>query len=111
MSGTALEKRWGQPSESLSPDHPAWELEAHYLALGLQNYICTFSPQRILLGGGVMEQTHLFPLVRKKLQALLNDYIQAEAIVDRIESYVAPPALGKRAGVLGAIAMARQIAP
>jgi fructokinase len=95
---------------SLPPDHPAWELEAHYLALGLQNYICTFSPQRILLGGGVMEQTHLFPQVRQKLQSLLNRYLNSPAILGEIDRYIVPPTLGARAGVLGAIALAIEAA-
>lgn len=108
--GPALEERWGQSAETLPPDHPAWELEAHYLALGLQNYICTFSPQRILLGGGVMEQAHLFPQVRQKLQSLLNGYLNSPAILEEIDRYIVPPSLGARAGVLGAIALAIEAA-
>jgi fructokinase len=108
--GPALEERWGQPAETLLPDHPAWELEAHYLALGLQNYICTFSPQRILLGGGVMEQAHLFPQVRQKLQNLLNGYLKSPVILEEINRYIVPPSLGPRAGVLGAIALAIEAA-
>ena len=56
-SGPAMEKRWGTKAESLPPDHPAWDLEAHYIALALRSFICTLSPQRIILGGGVMQQT------------------------------------------------------
>ncbi|MGD8792500.1 MAG: ROK family protein [Anaerolineae bacterium] len=105
-SGTAIEKRWGQRAESLPADHPAWALEAHYLALGLVNFICTLSPQRIIMGGGVMAQPGLLPMVRQQVQVLLNDYIQSPAIQDEIEAYVVPPGLGNRAGVLGAIALA-----
>ena len=104
--GPALEERWGRPAATLPPDHPAWELEAHYLALGLQNYICTFSPQRIVLGGGVMEQSHLYPRVRHNVQDLMNGYLQSSAILEDIHRYIAPPRLGRRAGVLGAIALA-----
>lgn len=105
-SGPALERRWGQPAETLSPDHPAWALEAHYIALALHNYVCMLSPQRLILGGGVMEQRHLFPLVRAELQRLLNGYIQSPALKEGIDAYVVPPALGARAGVLGALALA-----
>ena len=108
--GPAIRARWGQPAETLPPDHPAWALEAHYLALGLVAYIVTLSPQRIMLGGGVMAQTHLFPLIRKEVQALLNGYIQSPALLDQIQDYIVPPALGNRAGVLGAIALAQDAA-
>jgi fructokinase len=108
INGPALEKRWGQPGETLPLDHPAWELEAHYLAYGLVNFICTLSPQRIILGGGVMEQLHLFPKVRQKVRDLLNGYVQSPAILDRIEQYIVPPGLGNKAGILGAIALAER---
>ncbi|MBE7550738.1 MAG: ROK family protein [Anaerolineales bacterium] len=107
-AGPALQGRWGQRAETLPLDHPAWEIEAHYLAYGLVNFICTMSPQRIILGGGVMEQAHLFPLVRRKTQELLNGYVQSPEIIERIDRYIVPPGLGNRAGVLGAIALAGQ---
>lgn len=106
VSGPALEARWGQRAETLPPEHPAWDLEAHYIALGLATWICTLSPQRIILGGGVMRQAHLFPRIRAQVLALLNGYIQAPEILDRIAEYIVPPALGGDAGVLGAIALA-----
>lgn len=109
-AGPALEGRWGQPGETLPPDHPAWPLEAQYLALGLVSLICTLSPQRIILGGGVAEQPHLLPLVRRDVKALLNDYLQVPEITGRIDEYIVPPRLGDRAGVLGAIALAQQVA-
>ncbi len=109
VNGPALAQRWGQPAETLPPDHPAWELEAHYLALALVNFICTLSPQRIIMGGGVMDQAHLFPLIRKKTLALLNNYVQSPEILERIEAYIVPPGLGNQAGVLGAIALAEKV--
>jgi len=108
--GPALEKRWGQRGETLPPDHPAWPLEAHYLALGLVNFICTLSPQRIIMGGGVMEQVQLFPLVRREVGQVLKGYIAAPAILQEIDQYIVPPGLGDRSGVLGAIALAQQVA-
>jgi fructokinase len=105
-AGPALEARWGQPAATLPPDHPAWPLQARYLALALVNFICTLSPQRIILGGGVMNQTQLFSLIRTEVQQLLNGYVQAPEILDHIDDYIVPPALGSRAGVLGAIALA-----
>ena len=107
-SGPAIEQRWGAPAITLPPDHPAWDLEAEYLALGLENLITAISPQRIILGGGVMQQPQVFPLVRSKVQQLLNRYVQSPEIIENIDTYIVPPALGGRAGVLGAIALAEQ---
>lgn len=107
-SGLAIERRWNSRAESLPPDHPAWELEAHYLALALTTYICTLSPRRIILGGGVMTQQHLFPRLRVQVQRRLNGYVRAPAVLEEIDSYIVPPALGAQAGVLGAIALAME---
>lgn len=105
-SGPAIEKRWGQPGERLPVEHPAWALEAHYLALGLVNWIYTLSPQKVILGGGVMQQAQLFPLIRRDVQTLFNGYLQSPVILKNIDEYIIPPALGKRAGVFGALALA-----
>jgi fructokinase len=95
----AIEARWAKAPHELPADHPAWELEAHYLALGITNLTLALSPQRVILGGGVMRHEALYPLVRDKVTALLNGYVEAPEIV--------APALGARAGVLGAIALAQ----
>ena len=104
-AGPAIGERWGQPAFELPADHPAWELEAHYLALALRSYICTLSPQRIIMGGGVMEQPQLFPLLRQKTIDYLAGYVQSPAILERIDSYIVTPGLGNQAGVLGAMAL------
>jgi fructokinase len=96
--GPAIEQRWGKRAENLPVDHPAWRLEARYLAAGIVNIVCTLSPRRIIMGGGVMEQDHLFPMIREEVATLLNGYVNAPEI--------GPPALGKNTGVLGAIALA-----
>jgi len=108
-TGPAMRDRWGQPAETLPQDHPAWELEANYIALALHTLVCSFSPQRIILGGGVMQQSHLFTLIRKRLLKSLNGYVRSP-ILDDIDHYVVAPGLGTRSGVLGALAMAQQIA-
>jgi fructokinase len=108
-SGPAMEKRWGQKAETLPPDHSAWELEAHYIALSLQSYITTLSPQRIIIGGGVSTRDFLFPMIREKVKETLNKYVQAPEVGENIDEYIVPPGLGSRAGMLGAIALARQL--
>jgi fructokinase len=107
-NGPAMEKRWGARAETLPPDHPAWALEAEYLALAQVNLICVLSPQRIIMGGGVMSQAQLLPLIRRRVQELLNGYLRFPEVLNDIDNYIVPPALGARAGVLGAIALAMQ---
>jgi fructokinase len=108
-SGPALQARWGESAEGLGPEHPAWALEAHYLALAIVSIVCTLSPQRIILGGGVMTKRQLFPLIRREVVELLNNYIRAPEIVDRIDEYVVEPGLAERSGSLGALALARGV--
>lgn len=109
-TGPSLEARWGTKGQALPPDHPAWNLEAHYLALGVTSLVCALSPRRVILGGGVMKQASLMSLVRRETQELLNGYIQMAEITERIEQYIVAPELGDNAGVLGAIALASAVA-
>jgi fructokinase len=99
-AGPAIEARWGCAGQLLPNVHAAWDLEAEYLALGIANFTCTLSPERIVLGGGVMQRQELFPKIRARVAGLLNGYIQPPDLV--------PPKLGTRAGVLGAILLAQQ---
>jgi len=107
-AGPALEERWGQKAETLPLDHPAWELEAHYIALALASFVMTFSPQRIVIGGGVGGRDDLLPVIRRNVQTFVNGYVQSPMITQAIEEYIVPPALGGRAGMLGAIALAQK---
>jgi fructokinase len=107
-SGTAIEKRWGEKAEDLPVMHPAWELEAQYIALALTSYIYTLSPQKIVIGGGVVQRASLLPLVRQKVKVLINDYLQSMDITQNIDDYIVLPGLGNRSGVLGALALAEQ---
>jgi fructokinase len=109
-AGPSIEARWGQKGETLPPEHPAWDLETDYIAAGLMNLICILSPERIILGGGMMQQSHLFPMIREKVTALLADYVQSPAILEGIDTYIVPPALGNQAGILGGIALAERAA-
>jgi fructokinase len=108
-SGPALKARWGIPAEQLPADHPAWELEARYLAFMLANIVLTLSPERIIMGGGVIKVPGLLEMVRQDLGSILNGYVQSEQILTNIEQYVQYPGLGDRAGVLGSIALAQTI--
>ena len=103
-SGPAIERRWGLSPRLMTPDHPAWELEAEYLAMMCANVILTLSPEVIVLGGGVMQQAHLFPRIREKTLALLGGYVASEYVSkEGIDAYIVPPALGVNSGVAGAL--------
>ncbi|HUA17729.1 MAG TPA: ROK family protein [Bryobacteraceae bacterium] len=97
-AGPAIEARWGLAGHLLAASHPAWDLEADYLALGIANWTCMLAPERVILGGGILRHRELLPMVRKKMANLLNGYLALPEIVR--------PALGEKAGVLGAIALA-----
>jgi fructokinase len=109
-AGPAVERRWGRKGEQLEPDHRAWEIEAYYLAQACVNAILYVSPEKIVLGGGVMKQRQLYPLVRREVKRLLNGYVRHEAVLDRIDSYIVPPQLGGNAGLCGALALAMEAA-
>jgi fructokinase len=104
-AGPAVEKRLGQKGETLPDDHPFWDLEASYIAQAVVNYILSLAPQRIIIGGGVMQRSNMFPTVRRKVQKLLNGYVPHPMILNRIDEYIVPPALGGRSGMLGSIAL------
>jgi fructokinase len=106
-SGSALHARTGRPAENLAADDPVWELEARYLAFGLLCITEILSPQRIVVGGGVASQSHLFDRMRRHLVGLNNGYIARPALGDGVSDYVVPPGLGGEAGVMGALELAR----
>jgi fructokinase len=105
-SGEAIAQRWGVPPADLSDEHPAWALEAEYVALGLLSIVCVASPHRIVLGGGVMQRSPMLPSVRTRLRDLVGGYLDTRSLAQDIDRYLVAPALGDRAGVLGAIALA-----
>ena len=107
-SGPAIEKRWGVSARDLPEDHPAWALEASYLAQVCADAMLAFSPEKIILGGGVMHQSFLFPMIREKTVRLLNGYIPVPAVEAGLTDYIVPTGLGDNSGILGAWLLARQ---
>lgn len=109
-SGPAIAARWGADPARLPDDHPAWELEARYLALGLLAIVSIVSPDRLIVGGGVLARAGLLAAVRAQMRELAAGYPATPMLARRIDEYVIEPALGRRAGVLGAIALAQSSA-
>lgn len=106
-AGPSLGRRWGVAGAELTPDHPAWEMEAYYLAQALMNYVLILSPQRIVMGGGVMKQQQLFPLIHKNLKDMLAGYVSHPSLNENIAQFIVSPQLGDNAGLCGALALAK----
>ena len=105
-TGVAIEKRWGVPAAQLPSEHIAWDIEAEYLAQMCANTIVILSPKKIVLGGGVMHQVHLFPKIRRRTQELLNGYVANDTILHDIDNYIVAPGLGDNAGAAGSLLLA-----
>ncbi|MFC0469029.1 ROK family protein [Halalkalibacter kiskunsagensis] len=104
-SGSALEARYNlKGSEIQEHQREIWELEGQYLAKAIMNYSLVLGPEKVILGGGVMKQTMLYPIIRKELSRLLNDYIT----IDKMEDYIVAPSLNDEQGIKGALALASE---
>lgn len=106
-AGPAIMERWGKPAAELAGQEEVWELESYYIAQAVTNYILTLSPQKIILGGGVMHQKQLFPQIRRKVAGMLNGYICHDAVLGGIDRYIVPPALGEDPGIKGALMLGK----
>ncbi|WP_304511199.1 ROK family protein [Desemzia sp. RIT 804] len=103
-AGPAIEGRFGKKGHLLADQKEVWEMEAYYLAQALVNYTLILSPERIVLGGGVMKQQQLYPLVRQRFAELINDYVQ----VPDLKEYIVAPGLGDNAGIIGCLLLAAE---
>ncbi len=104
-AGPALEARWKMKGVSIPEDHEAWKIEAYYIGQAVANMILTVSPKKVILGGGVMKQRQMFPMIREEVKRILNGYVSADAVTENIEQYIVPPGLGDLAGLTGALAL------
>ena len=104
-SGPAIERRWGRKGIELSEISAVWELEAYYIGQAICTYICTLSPERIVVGGGVMHQPQMLPLIRQEVQRQMHGYIRGKGM-DKLEEYIVPVSLNDNQGVLGGVQLA-----
>jgi fructokinase len=105
-SGPSIERRWNKKAYELEDNAKVWELEAYYIAQGIVNYILTLSPHKIVLGGGVMHQKQLFPLIRNEVARLLNGYIKTSQM-EELDRYIVPASLQDNQGIMGCIQLAK----
>ena len=108
-SGPAIEKRTGVKGAELPQDHQVWKFVSYYLAQAICGSIYMLSPEKVVLGGGVLNREHLFPMIREDVKRLLNGYIKAERL-DNIDSYIVPSALGGDQAVMGCLKLAYEAA-
>lgn len=110
-SGPAVQARWGAPADQLGDQrHDAMAIEAFYLGQLVVAATSVLSPHRVVLGGGLMHVDGLLEATRRSTEELLAGYLDAEALGNGLTRYIVPAGLGDRAGVLGAIALARRAA-
>lgn len=107
-SGPAIEARWGKKGHELEDKFEVWEMAADYIAQSLMNYTLILSPKKMILGGGVMKQKQIFPLLHQKVAEKLNGYVQHPNLAEKINEWIIPPGLGDEAGIKGALALADQ---
>jgi len=100
-SGPSMESRWGDEASKLSKSHEAWEKEAELLAHGLINIIANHSPDKIIMGGGVMSQKHLFPMIRSNVGKVWNNYTPLVPL----SNLISEPGLGIDSGIIGSISL------
>lgn len=101
-AGPAIEARWGAPAKELADRPEVWDLEAYYLAHALTSYIMILSPQKIIMGGGVMHQTQLMDKVRAYVKEMINGYLVTKELED-LENYIVLPSLDDNQGIMGAL--------
>tara|TARA_Y100000588_G_scaffold294407_1_gene314298 strand:- start:489 stop:1361 length:873 start_codon:yes stop_codon:yes gene_type:complete len=101
-SGHSIEARWGISPPEIPESHEAWEKEAVLLAEGIVSIIANHSPDRIILGGGVMNQRHLYSLIRHKTSNLWNNYTP----LGSLSQLIVEPGLGLDSGIVGSLIMA-----
>ena len=104
-AGPAIEERWGKKAVELADRDEVWELESEYIAQALSSFILTLSPQIIILGGGVMHQMQLFPLIREKVVKQLNGYLNTKEL-ENMDKYIVPASLNDDQGIMGAVKLA-----
>lgn len=103
-AGPAIEARWGVKGDQLVDKGEVWEMEGYYIAQALMQYIVIISPKKIILGGGVMKQKQIFPIIYKHLEKMINGYVD----LPPLEDYIVSPGLGDNAGITGSLMLAQE---
>lgn len=106
-SGPALKGRWGIAGENMDPDHPAWALQAQYLATLCVNLANFYVPEKIIFGGGVMQQPFLPAMILERYLSLMQGYMQ-HITADAGEDFIVASPLQGNGATRGALLLAGQ---
>lgn len=106
-SGPSIEARWGAKAVDLADREEVWDLEADYIAQACEIYVTCYSPQKIIIGGGVAHQEQIFPLIRSKFARYLNGYLSTKEL-DDLDTYIVPNSLNEKQGILGCLELGRR---
>ncbi len=98
-SGPAIRARWGCELSSLPPDHPGRDIIAGYLGQLAAAIVLMHSPQCIVMGGGVMGDELLLPLVRRAMHDYLGGYLPPLRGPAAFDAYLRAPELGAHSGI------------
>ena len=103
-SGPSIEKRWSKNPEKIPDDHMAWDIEGYYLGVLCVNLTLSYRPDRIILGGGVMNRGCLFKKIRQNYKFLMGSYLEQNLPLDK---FIVPAHLTNDSGVVGALLLAK----
>ncbi len=107
-SGPAIAARFGKPLDQLADATAAVDIIGYYLGQLAATCILLLSPERLIFGGGVMQQQALYPVIRQTVSRLINGYVGIGATDTALQQLIVPPGLGEHAGIAGALALAKQ---
>lgn len=105
-AGPSLEARTGIKGQELPEDHPIWGIQAYYIAQALMNYTLTLTPEKIILGGGVMNQEHLLQKIRQQFTEQMAGYMETP----EVNEYIARWALPNQSGIIGSLLLGKDAA-
>lgn len=105
-AGPSLEARTGAKGQTLMENHPVWDIQAYYIAQALMNYTLTLAPERIILGGGVMNQEHLLDKIRQQFVNQMAGYMETPEVGD----YIVRWGLPNQSGILGSLLLGKEAA-
>lgn len=107
--GPSVLARYGAPLSELPKDAAIWTILADYLAQLCFTITLVAAPDRIVMGGGVLTDHAIFPLIHAALLRLNQGYFTGITGLGELQRYIVPPALGNDAGLAGAMMLARSL--
>ncbi len=101
-SGPAIEQRWGKTLSQMGRNSAAIEVIADYIAQLCITLVALYAPQRIVIGGGVLQAPGLLDHIRASTRRRSGAYWD----LDETHLIVAP-ALADLSGIAGAFMLAQ----